>query len=190
MSTGNRKLMENLFEWDENKRLTNIEKHRIDFVDAVKIFKAFVHTVQDKRADYGEIRYVSTGLLYDIEITVIHTPRNGRRRIISARRARPKERQIYHEEALKMGTDFEALRSMKDEDIDCSDIPEITEEYYSSVESLWETPDTEGIYLSLNRNALDYFRKTGRGYLNRLNTVMNELLKGYVAEHQKAEGVI
>ena len=177
--------MDTLFEWDENKRLANIEKHRIDFLDAVKIFKAFVHTVQDMRADYGEVRYVSTGLLNDIEITVIHTPRNGKRRIISARRARVQERQIYHEEALKMGTDFEALRAMKDEDIDCSDIPELTEEYYNGVESLWETPDTEGIYLSLNSNALDYFRKSGRGYLNRLNAVMNKLLKDYVAEHQK-----
>ena len=42
------------FEWDENKRLSNIEKHRIDFIDAVGIYKYFVFTVQDTRADYGE----------------------------------------------------------------------------------------------------------------------------------------
>ena len=27
-----------LFEWDENKRLSNLGKHGIDFVDAVRIF--------------------------------------------------------------------------------------------------------------------------------------------------------
>ncbi len=182
--------MSMLFEWDENKRLKNIEKHRIDFVDAVKIYRAFVNTVQDLRADYGEKRYVSTGLLNDIEITVIYTPRNGKRRIISARRARIEERKRYHEEALKMGTDFEALKNMKDEDIDCSDIPELTEEYFNSVEGLWETPETEGIYLSLNRDAIDYFRQTGKGYLNRMNAVINTLIKDYVNNQQKAEGVI
>ena len=177
------------FEWDEAKRVKNIEKHRIDFADAVKIFKYFIYTVQDTRADYGEKRYVSTGLLEDLEITVVHTPRGSARRIISARRARIKERQRYHEEALKMGTDFEALRAMTDDDIDCSDIPEMSAEYLDNVEALWETPDTEGIYLSLNRKALDYFRKSGKGYLNRLNAVMNALLKDYVTR-QTSEGVI
>ena len=179
-----------LFEWDEAKRLKNIEKHKIDFADAVKIFKYFVHTVQDTRADYGENRYVSTGLLDDPEITVIYTPRNGKRRIISARRARLQERKRYHEEALKMGTDFEALRAMTDDDIDCSDIPELTDDYFDSVETLWETPETEGIYLSLNRKALDYFRNTGKGYLNRLNSVMNTLLRDYVAQQKISQEVI
>ncbi|MBR6900719.1 MAG: BrnT family toxin [Synergistaceae bacterium] len=30
------------FEWDENKRQINIEKHGIDFADAVKIFEGFI----------------------------------------------------------------------------------------------------------------------------------------------------
>ncbi len=91
------------FEWDENKRQINIEKHGIDFVDAVKIFESFVHTTQDTRADYGEVRNVSTGLLNGIEITVIHTPRGDKRRIISVRRARVSERKTYYEEAKKNG---------------------------------------------------------------------------------------
>jgi len=27
------------YEWDENKRTSNIEKHKLDFIDAIKIFK-------------------------------------------------------------------------------------------------------------------------------------------------------
>ena len=92
-----------LFEWDENKRQANIEKHGIDFADAVRIFDGFVHTIQDTRAGYGEVRNVSTGLLDGIEITVIHTPRGDRRRIISVRRARVSERKTYYEEAKKIG---------------------------------------------------------------------------------------
>ena len=89
------------FEWDENKRQANIEKHGIDFADAVKIFDSFVATHQDTRADYGEERNVSTGILDGLEITVIHTPRGNKRRIISARRARISERKTYYEEAEK-----------------------------------------------------------------------------------------
>ncbi|MBQ9420122.1 MAG: BrnT family toxin [Synergistaceae bacterium] len=92
-----------LFEWDENKRQANIEKHGIDFADAVKIFDGFVYKVQDTRADYGEDRYVSVGLLGGIEISVIHTTRGDKERIISVRRARVKERKAYYEEAEKHG---------------------------------------------------------------------------------------
>ena len=91
------------FEWDENKRQINIEKHGIDFADAVKIFDGFFIRRKDTRSDYGEDRYVTTGLLDDLEITVIYTPRNNKRRIISARRARVSERKEYYEEAKKHG---------------------------------------------------------------------------------------
>lgn len=91
------------FEWDENKRLTNIEKHVIDFADAVTIFDGFTAVRQDTRADYGEERYLAVGLLESREITVVYTPREGKRRIISARRARVKEREIYYEEVEKNG---------------------------------------------------------------------------------------
>ena len=94
------------FEWDENKRQSNIDKHGIDFADAVKIFDTFVHTVPNDKVDYGEQRMISVGILEEREITVIHTQRGDNIRIISARRARVKEREIYHEEAEKNGDRF------------------------------------------------------------------------------------
>ncbi len=89
------------FEWDEHKRQINIEKHKIDFVDAVRIYGDFAVTTQDTRDDWGEARFVSIGLLFGIEIVVVFTPRDKKRRIISARRARMAERKIYHEEREK-----------------------------------------------------------------------------------------
>ena len=89
------------FEWDESKRRINIEKHKIDFTDAVKIYDDFVITVQDTRNDWGEARFVSIGLIFGIEIVVVFTPRGDKRRIISARRARIIEREVYHEEREK-----------------------------------------------------------------------------------------
>lgn len=86
------------FEWDETKRQFNLEKHKIDFADAIAIYDDFVCTARDTRADYGEARYVSIGCLCGIEIVIIYTPRGDKRRVISARRARIAERRKYHEE--------------------------------------------------------------------------------------------
>ena len=86
------------FEWDENKRQANIEKHGIDFADAVKIFDGFISSQEDLRADYGEKRYVTIGLLEGVEVAVIHTPRGDKTRIISIRRARMKERERYYQD--------------------------------------------------------------------------------------------
>jgi uncharacterized DUF497 family protein len=86
------------FEWNDNKRQLNIEKHQIDFADAIGIFDYIVYTTQDERRDYGECRFISIGLMRGIEVVVIYTVRKGVRRIISARRANAKERTRYHEE--------------------------------------------------------------------------------------------
>ena len=42
------------FEWDSVKNQRNIEKHSIDFTDAVRIFERPTLTVVDNRHNYGE----------------------------------------------------------------------------------------------------------------------------------------
>ena len=44
------------FEWDSVKNQRNIEKHGIDFTDAVRIFEHPTLTVVDNRRNYGEKR--------------------------------------------------------------------------------------------------------------------------------------
>ena len=76
------------FEWDENKRHANIEKHKIDFLDALEIFAdPGRRTVASTLASH-ERRFVSVGRIKGRLIAVIWTERNGRIRIISARAAR------------------------------------------------------------------------------------------------------
>lgn len=83
-----------LFEWDTNKRLTNLEKHGIDFVDAIKIFdEPFVEVPSTNR---GEDRWKAVGWCDDVLIAVVYTIRGGRHRIISARPAGRDERAHYH----------------------------------------------------------------------------------------------
>jgi uncharacterized DUF497 family protein len=83
------------FEWDENKRLTNLQRHGIDFADFWQIFDYDVTTNFDNRFDYGEIRYLSFGLLKGNVIVVSHTENDDAFRIISARKAEKYEQEIY-----------------------------------------------------------------------------------------------
>jgi uncharacterized DUF497 family protein len=95
------------FEWDEAKRLTNILKHGIDFVDAIGIFTGRFEETEDLRRDYGERRTRTFGEFEGNVLHVVSTWRNDRRRIISARRARRNERRAYYEGNAEAGQEDE-----------------------------------------------------------------------------------
>ncbi len=83
------------FEWDEEKRQTNLKKHGIDFADLWQFFEVETYTILDDRFDYGEIRFLTLGLLFGEIIAVSHTEKDEITRIISARKAEKHEQEIY-----------------------------------------------------------------------------------------------
>ncbi|NET88021.1 MAG: BrnT family toxin [Kamptonema sp. SIO1D9] len=86
------------FEWDENKNRQNQQKHGISFEEAQEIFFGIVITLIDERYEDDEIREISIGAIQGVIIvTVAHTERNNKIRLISARKATPKERKKYNE---------------------------------------------------------------------------------------------
>lgn len=85
------------FEWDENKRRLNLQRHGIDFVDVPQIFEGDTVVIEDARQDYGEVRYITLGLLRTHVIVVVHTDRKDALRIISARKATKYEAKTYFE---------------------------------------------------------------------------------------------
>ena len=85
------------FEWDSIKNQRNIEKHGIDFTDAVRIFERPTLTVVDNRRNYGEKRIAAMSTVEDVILYVVYTVRDSVRRIISARRANRRERKKYFE---------------------------------------------------------------------------------------------
>jgi len=72
------------FEWDKTKRLTNLSKHGINFIDVPLVFDGEIVTVEDERFSYGEQRFVTFGLLQRRVIAIVHTEREEYTRIISA----------------------------------------------------------------------------------------------------------
>lgn len=87
-----------LFEWDEVKNRKNIDKHGIDFNDAITIFDDDnrIEGV-DGRNDYGETRTQVIGEAKPGVLMVVYTWRKNStsRRMISARTASQKERALY-----------------------------------------------------------------------------------------------
>jgi uncharacterized DUF497 family protein len=85
-----------IYEWDDVKNARNIAKHGVSFAVARRIFDGPVLTAIDDREDYGEVREISIGIVDGIAfLTVVHTDRSGRVRIISARPASQRERRRY-----------------------------------------------------------------------------------------------
>jgi len=84
------------FEWDEDKRLSNLEKHKRDFLDARQLFdgRPLFTTIN---LDHDEVRMILTGIQSYRHLTVIWTVREAKIRIISFRRARDAEERNYRQ---------------------------------------------------------------------------------------------
>jgi uncharacterized protein len=86
----------NGFEWDDAKAEANLRKHKISFRTASRVFNdPLVLLEQDLSEDYGEDRFLATGRVEDLLITVVYTERGDCIRIISARKANNHEQWAY-----------------------------------------------------------------------------------------------
>jgi uncharacterized DUF497 family protein len=83
------------FEWDDAKASANIEKHGVDFIDAVQIFAGRTVEAVDDRQDYGETRIRSIGVHDGIFYVVVYTRRGTALRVISAWKAGRNDRERY-----------------------------------------------------------------------------------------------
>ena len=82
--------------WDPEKAKTNFRKHRIRFSDADFVFYDPMALVIEEQLVDGEQRFVSVGTdSIGRILVVIYSYRNDSIRIISARKATPRERKVY-----------------------------------------------------------------------------------------------
>lgn len=86
-----------LFEWDEEKAKTNIASHRISFDEASTAFRDPLSlTIYDPGHSNQEDRFILLGKFVRNRLLVkVHTHRNEKIRVISARKATLKERIQY-----------------------------------------------------------------------------------------------
>lgn len=83
------------FEWDDAKAVANLERHEIGFEAARLVFD---DPLRDEKPDLypHEERWRVTGLARTLLVMVVYTERQGRIRIISARKANRNEQDSYY----------------------------------------------------------------------------------------------
>lgn len=84
------------YEWDEEKRQSNLRKHGLDFMDADLVFEAptkvtvdATHADDDRYADFAEVSGQVLMLVYSLRRQTV--------RCISFRIASRRERKLYYE---------------------------------------------------------------------------------------------
>ena len=90
--------------WDVKKATVNIRNHGIEFSRAATVLDdPMAVTIEDTR--HGEQRFVTVGLdmLGRILVVVYAYPAEEEIRLISARKATPKERRLYEEKGRNAG---------------------------------------------------------------------------------------
>lgn len=87
--------------WNEAKAAANLRKHGIRFEEAARVFADPLHLTEQERIEGGEYRWQTIGQIFGIIVIVVaHTAEqigepDETIRIISARRATPRERKRY-----------------------------------------------------------------------------------------------
>jgi uncharacterized protein (DUF4415 family) len=69
--------------------------------------------------------------------------------------------------------EIEALAAMAEEDIDTSDIPEVTD-WSGAKRGLFYRPVKQQLTLRLDADVIDWFRREGTGYQSRMNAALRE----------------
>lgn len=91
------------FEWDPVKAESNLKTHRVSFETAMRVFADPFALVARDRIENGELRWQTLGIADGyLLLLVAHTVRDEADgievvRIVSARRAEPKERKRYEQ---------------------------------------------------------------------------------------------
>jgi uncharacterized protein len=85
------------FEWNPDKASRNLSKHEVSFDEASTVFDDTMFiTLLDEEHAQTEERYITIGLSNKKRLLLVaHTEREGRIRIISARKATKNEEKFY-----------------------------------------------------------------------------------------------
>jgi uncharacterized protein (DUF4415 family) len=84
----------------------------------------------------------------------------------------------------KLGSDWTRLSSMENDEVDTSEIPEISPEQFAQAIVRRELKPAETkvqLTIRIDKDVLEWYRKRGRGYQARINS----LLRAYMEAHRQ-----
>ena len=82
---------------------------------------------------------------------------------------------------------LKGVARIKDEDIDFSDIPELTDEWFArAVRGKFYRPVKEIVSIRLDKDVLAFYRSQGAGYQTRINDTLRAAMQAALSAKQKA----
>lgn len=76
----------------------------------------------------------------------------------------------------RQAEEIEAIRNIRDEDIDLSDIPEITD-WSNAVRGKFYRPIKKSVTVRLDADVIAWLKSKGEGYQTRLNAMLRQMME-------------
>ena len=89
----------------------------------------------------------------------------------------------------KSQTDWERLEAIEDQDIDVSDIPELTPEMFAKAvvkRGLKDKENKTQLTIRVDRDVLAWFKAQGRGYQTRINSLLRAYMEANVKQNRSS----
>ena len=87
--------MEREYEWDTEKSARNLAKHGLSFEAAKDFDWDHASIEEDRKRDYGEVRFIAVGPITNRLHVLVFTWRRNRIRVIGLRKANEREKLRY-----------------------------------------------------------------------------------------------
>jgi uncharacterized protein (DUF4415 family)/uncharacterized DUF497 family protein len=180
------------FEWDPTKAEVNLRKHGVTFEFATAVFldPDRIEELDGQHTD--EERWIATGRVEQFVLVVVFTLRGEI--FGSFQREREFAMSTSNTGLIRFKLDpknppamtpeqLQALRDLRDEDIDLSDIPDQSKrEGWRRVSDLVPEENKQQITLRLDAEVLAFFKATGKRYQSRINAALREYMLAHRAE--------
>jgi len=171
-------------EWDAEKERRNRAKHKVSFQTAALVFEDQCARSRPDRIVEGEERWVTMGVVGGTFCS--SRTRMWRKAAMNrsgsfphARRPDPREERMKkatkHRAQADTIKELAGLKRMKDEEIDFSDIPEITD-WSKAVVGKFYRPIKKLVTVRLDTDVLAWLRSGGKGYQTKLNGLLREAM--------------
>ena len=73
------------------------------------------------------------------------------------------------------GTNWKRLENVKDVDIDTSDIPELSKEFFTN--AVWRSPGKQSVTIRIDSDVLEWLKSQGKGYQTRINNLLRKFME-------------
>ncbi|MEA3033507.1 MAG: uncharacterized protein QOH86_1523 [Sphingomonadales bacterium] len=178
--------------WDPDKAAANRKKHGVSFELAViALDDPLQLSTPDPHGD--DDRWRTLALVGQVCLFIVHTLPEGEMRKDGSSapggpphgKEEPMKKNIEAELPAHLREEAERLAAMRDEDIDFSDAPEMTD-WSGGERGKFYRPRKQQLTLRLDADVVQWFkeRAQGRGYQTRIN----EALRNYVHDQERKTG--